>query len=414
MDKTNNIQEIQSLENQILELEKLPNNESQLAEKHLALGKAYLEEGEAEKTKNHLEFVINGSEANLKGSAFHQLGNLFFRLDNLKSAKQHYQEAVNYYTNNEQYDELGNVYNLWASVYTQEKDFKTALPYFEKSIEINAKHLNFKELGKTFHNLRVLVSEGMSFKNQKVYYETLLEKENFKAAEAFITHNLGLWHYQEQEYEISQKYFEVSRQAKENQQVTYELGSDYYHLGSIFEMQGKKNEALDYHLMALEKMLAQKEYDFVGVTIYFLQHSQNEIKDEGKKAQIEKILQEAENQGIILQTSDEINLNPSEQTEEESEKIDFSKALSEVIKQESGKSLEETYQILKAGLPDTAEQYAETAFDLVEKLQSNYQKAWFSKKSKKQAFEEKKAEVLEVLNQYPALNDWKTQIEKFI
>jgi tetratricopeptide (TPR) repeat protein len=385
-----------------------------MAEIALELGKAYLDQNNFDLAMANFQKIIEWGESDLLGKAYHQLGNVYFRGGKFKLAQENYEQAISYLTDNQQVSELGSSYNLLGALFTQQKDFKTALPYFEQSIEWNCKSLNFKELGKTFHNLRALVSEGMALSNQKIYYEKLQERAEFAPAEPFVLHNLGLWYYREQAYKEAQEKFAQARQLKENQGISYEIASDYYHLGSIEETQGESKLAIDLHKIALEKMLANEEYEYIGVTIYYLQHSLPTIQDTDLHTEINELLQQADNQGINLDLQTEEETLAKYAEEEEIKDLDFSETLAQVVDYESGKSLEEMYTIMKAGLPETAEKYAEVSFDLLEKLQSNYKSAWFSKKSKKEAFETKKAEVEKTLADYPNLANWLEEIKKFV
>ncbi|MCU0445052.1 MAG: tetratricopeptide repeat protein [Microscillaceae bacterium] len=406
--------EIQDLENQLAELGQTWEKNREMTEIALELGKAYLEQAKYDLAKVNFQKIIEWGEADFVGKAYHQLGNLYFRGGKFKLAEENYEQAISYFTDNQQLTELGSSYNLLGALFTQQKDFQTALPYFEQSIAWNCKHLNYEELGKNFHNLRVLVNEGMATSNQKIYYEKLLQNPDFAPARAFGLHNLGLWYYREQDYTNAQQKFDEARQIKEAEAIGYGLGSDYYHLGSIEEVEGESKIAIDLHKIALQKMLANEEYEYIGVTIYYLQHSLPTIQDAELYDEISQLLQAADNQGINLELqTEEETLAKYAEEEEEIKDLDFSQTLAQVVDFESGKSLEDMYAIMKAGLPETAEKYAEVSFDLLEKLQSNYKNAWFSKKTKKQAFEDKKNEVIKVLADYPDLSNWLTEIQKF-
>jgi tetratricopeptide (TPR) repeat protein len=406
--------EIEDLENQLAELAQTWEKNREMAEIALDLGKAYLDQDNLALAIANFQKVIEWGESDLVGKAYHQLGNGYFRSGKLALAQENYEQAISYFTDNQQVSELGSSYNLLGALFTQQKDFKTALPHFEQAIEWNCKSLNFKELGKTFHNLRILVSEGMALSNQKIYYEKLLERPEFAPAEPFILHNLGLWYYREQAFAKAQEKFAQARQLKENQEISYEIGSEYYHLGSIEEAQGESKLAIDLHKTALQKMLANEEYEYIGVTIYYLQHSLPTIQDPDLYTEISELLQKADNQGINLDLQTEEETLAKYAEEEEIKDLDFSETLAQVVDYESGKSLEEIHAIMKAGLPETAEKYAEVSFDLLEKLQSNYKNAWFSKKSKKEAFESKKAEIEKTLADYPHLDNWLQEIKKFV
>lgn len=429
---------IEHFENAISFLNLLPEHQAEKAEVYYHLAKSYDRSEQDELAFNTYHQALGFDNEAINGFIYYQLGNWYFGREEWKEAVENYEKAIDCHVNTGKLSELGKSYHIMGAVYANQQMYREALQNFEKSFEWNTQTQNYSELGKSFFNLRIFLQNAMSFNNRKIYYQNLLrdsyENKQFGLA-AFIYHNLGLWLHEDGQYGEALKCFEKSIQYKQENHISFELGSSYYHAGSCYEHLGEHPKAFEYHVTALFKMLDHASYDEIGMVIYFLQTSFQDIHDNKLKSEAIKLIKEAEALGYGVEIGDlevaeekleaepdDDILTPNSLAKTVEEVAEIEEQL-EAQEEEEIHTSEDTYESLKNRLPDSAEEFGLVSLQRVKHLFDAYKDAWFGKKRKKQIFEETKMEVLKSLDQLSRassltediqkkLTNWKSEIER--
>ena len=342
---------IEHFENAISFLHRLSMDDAEKAEVYYHLAKSYDRSEQSELAFNTYHQALGFDNDVVNGFIHHQLGNWYFSREEWSDALVNYTKAIDYHVDTGKLSELGKNYHMIGAVYANQQINKEALQNFEKSFEWNTQTQNYNELGKSFFNLRIFLKHAMSFNNRQIYYQNLLhesEENEQVGLVAFIYHNLGLWFLEDSKYEDASKCFEKSILYKNENHISYELGSTYYHAGSCLESLNDSNKAFEYHIFALSKMLNHAQYDEVGMVVYYLQTSIHDVQDNKLKSDALKLIREAESLGMGVEVGDlsEIEKELEENYEEILTNESFSKTIEEVaeIEEKQGEQPKESIQ----------------------------------------------------------------------
>ena len=166
-------------------------------------------------------------------------------------------------------------------------------------------------------------------------------------------------------------------QLNNNQGITVNLGETYYYLGSLYDEQGETQKAFEYNVIALRHMMEVTEMvAHIGMAVIFLQAGIEDITDADLKSEAASLLEKAKEKGLLPEEEEEEEMvynEPKiaevlEQTREEMEKAE-GLAL---------EALKKNFADQKTALPEEAEVFSETAYDLLAKLESGIDRSLFS------------------------------------
>lgn len=377
-------------------------DEEAKVELYYQLADAYLDIENLEKAEIYALKLMEKEDPVWQARANHLMGLVSFNEGELNEAIDYFYTAIQLNESAQNFSEIGKSYNMTGSVYFTLNQHKEAFENMEKSIEWNTRSANHNQLGKTFYNLRLFLTQAMNVNNRRIFYENhledALEKEE-NALAAFLYHNLGLWYQEENQTDTAREHFEKSLEIKSKHQITFEIGTDYYYLGSLYDKKGDHQKAIEFHLLALKEMLKHKQYDSIGIVLYYLEHFIQDCQSENLVFEAQSLMEEARTRGFsTAEIYEEAEPEAGEVKDEELITDEaFAKNADEVAELTESKDtdeLDEMYQQLKAQWPSKGETLLETAEVLLGKMHNTYKNAWFSKKNKKTAFETKKADIL--------------------
>jgi tetratricopeptide (TPR) repeat protein len=388
----------------------------------LNIAEEYRKIGDWKTAQPYIEQALALQVPTLLGEATYQNARWYFTQAKWEEAEAVLQQAVEIFKTAHQTTEIGKCYNLIAALYTNQKIYPPALENFEQAIDWNVNTANTAQLGKVFYNLRVFLKMAMTPKNIEIFYLNWLEKAksiDFPALLAFLHHNIGAYYQIEQYYDKAENHLEQALEMKLAHQIGYELGDTYYHLGSVHDQHQKYQTAIEYHVLALEHLLAGEAHDEVGIIVYYLQHSLGDCESPQIRQKGNELIAQAQARNLLPEISTEDTESITEALPQFHEdalpiNLSFAESAAQVAERERTMSLTELqaqYQTSKSELPASAEKFAESAFYLLLKFRQTAQNAWFSKKKKQAAYEAQKAVVLAELTELQMNGEISTEVQ---
>lgn len=384
---------IEHYENVISHLNTVADRHDEKGEIYFYLAQSYSKSEQKELAFNTFLQAREFDNSQLNGQIHQEVADFYFEEEDWDAAIENYQQAIAIHSANAADKALGRSYHLLAASYANQQQNKEALQSFEDAIVWVSKSGNIVEMGKIFYNLRIFLDNAMSFNNAYRFYQNMLENtESSDPLRAFLNHNLGLWFERDGQKPEAHQSFEKALALKEKHGIKYELGSTYYHLGAHLDANNELDKAFEYHVLALEHMLSEKRYDELGILVYYLNSTLDDMPESELKARAIEKIAEAEKTGLITETE----ADPSGEDEDDF-LTDHKLAdnLSKVAEQEQlPQASDEAFENLKNNLPENAGEFAAVAWERLESLHHSYKNAWFSKKKKKKIFEENRDEIL--------------------
>ncbi len=358
-------------------------------------------------------------ENDFKGKAYHSLAFCEIQQQAPEKALEYLEQAIQWNTEAEKYLDLGKNHHLMAILHLRQEAQANALEHFEEAVAINAEHQNFAELKSVLDNLRLFVKDAMRPQNQLTFYNNHLTQSTEAEQEVlmgFWYYYRGLWYEEEQKNKEAFEDFTQAKRLLDKHQITVLSGMLWYHLGALLEEQGKHALSISYHAEALKMLLAQKDYQKIGLIAYFLKSSLESIQEPIIKQEIENLLAEVQALGLAIE-DDEVIATEQDPTQEpdwvSNEALAENLAAVAQIYQLTKDELQENISNLKENLPEELLTYTENALELAERYQQDYKGAWFNKKKKQQIFVDFCADFIKELDNLAknnTLNEAQTKI----
>ena len=380
-------------------------DQSSYKDLYVDLGEAYVEAKEPEKALQLFENLLNDESNIYQSLGAYELGKLALDDEDYQLASQRFSKAIE--LGNTQGDEetVAKAQHAYAYLILQfgqntPQQREAFIKNIHEAIQLFSKQKKYENLGKAFMMLTGYFQvHATPIELANHYQEFLNQAEESDSSDlmGFIHYQLGVYYEADENPESSFRHFEQALHFKNKQNITVDLGETYYHLGALYDEQGNSDKAFEYNVVALRHMLEMTEMStHIGMAVIFLQASLESATNETLKAEAVKLLELAK----------EKDLMPEEETGEElvynEPKIDEVLEQTRVeIEKEKGLRLEElkqNYDSQKDSLPENIETFAETAYDLLTKLEEDIDKSMFSFLARKKN-KAKKAELDEVLKQ---------------
>ncbi len=349
------------------------------------LGEAYTEAKQPEKASQMFEQILSEGPANFQALAAYELGKIALDGENYQLASQYFDRAIQLGGEQEDEETLAKAQHAYAYLIlqfgqntpAQQAAFKQNI---QAAIQLFRKQKKYENLGKAFMVFAGYVQAHMTLvEGIADLKEMLAEAKNNEEPdlEGFIHYQLGTHFEADENSKDAFKHFEQALQLKNKHGVTVNLGETYYYLGSLYDEQGETQKALEYNVIALRHMLEVTEMvAHIGMAVIFLQAGIEDITDADLKSEAADLLEKAKEKGLLPEEEEEEEMvynEPKiaevlEQTREEMEKAE-GLAL---------EALKKNFADQKAALPEEVEVFAETAYDLLAKLESGIDRSLFS------------------------------------
>ena len=349
------------------------------------LGEAYIEAKQPEKATQLFEQLLNDGPTAYQALAAYELGKLALDENNYQLASDRFNQAIT--SGNDQGDEdtLARAQHAYAYLILQFGQNTPAqqaafMQNIEAAIQLFSKQQKYENLGKAFMMLAGYAQAHLKMSEAIAHLEEMLQQaqnDQSSALEGFIHYQLGIYFEADENAKDAFKHFEQALHFKNEHQITVDLGETYYHLGALYDDQGETEKAFEYNVTALRHMLEMTEMTtHIGMAVIFLQAGMEGITNEALKLEATALLEKAKEKGVM----------PEEETEEElvynEPKIgEVLEQTREEIEKAAGLALDElkkNYETQKTALPEEAETFAETAYDLLAKLEEGIDRSVFS------------------------------------
>lgn len=331
-----------------------------------------------------------------KGEASYQLARALFMQSEVARTQEAVREAIVFFEQNAQPQEVGKCYNMLGALHTNLQDFATALDFFEQAIAHNEATKNHEQLGRVFGHLAVFVRMAMPTKNILTFYNNLSE-DALPARKAFIQHNMGIFYRQEQKDAQALEAFQNALSLLQDENIKYKLAETSYQIASLQDLKGESEVAFHFYLAALGQSVEEESPERIEIILYYLSHALEDLKGEDEDtADLRRhalmLIEKAENLGYKVAQSAETDPEDTENPdlaypaqEEPAQNLDFTSRLAEVAQLQKSLSVEEL-----------AKRYAETkdaeiGLIWLKKLLSQYNQAWFGRKGKLETYQKAKA-----------------------
>ncbi|OJJ15683.1 hypothetical protein BKI52_38010 [marine bacterium AO1-C] len=364
----------------------LSNEEAQqYKEWYKDLGEAYTEAKQPEKAAQLFEQLMSEGPASFHALAAYELGKLALDSNNYQLASEHFNQAIS--SGNEQGDEetLARAQHAYAYLILQFGQNTPAqqaafMQNIEAAIQSFRKQQKYENLGKAFMMLAGYAQAHLNMSEAIAHLQGMLEQSQSNGTsdlEGFIHYQLGMFFEADENTKDAYTHFEHALRLKNEHNITVDLGETYYHLGALYDEQGEAEKAFEYNVTALRHMLEMTEMStHIGMAVIFLQAGLEGVTNEALKSEATALLDKAKEKGLMPEdeAEDELVYNEPkigevlEQAREEMEKAQ-GLALDE---------LKENYKTQKADLPEAVDTFAETAYDLLAKLEEGIDRSMFS------------------------------------
>ncbi|HAS44940.1 MAG TPA: hypothetical protein DCS93_30950 [Microscillaceae bacterium] len=384
-----------SVQDKITDLEaKLANMPSDLSEGethqqyknwYRDLGEAYAEAKQAEKATQLFEQLLNEGPQSYQALAAYELGKLALDESNYQMASERFNQAIASGKERNDEETLAKAQHAYAYLIlqfgqntpVQQAAFKQNI---EEAIQLFRKQKKYENLGKAFMMLAGYAQAHLTMSEAIAHLQEMLaQAQNDQAPdlEGFIHYQLGMHYEADENSKDAFKHFEQALHLKNEHKITVDLGETYYHLGALHDDQGETEKAFEYNVTALRHMLEMTEMStHIGMAVIFLQAGMESITNEDLKSEAATLLEQAKEKGLMPEeeTGEQLVYNEPkigevlEQTREQMEQAE-GLALEE---------LKENYETQKAALPKEAETFAETAYDLLVRLEEGIDRSVFS------------------------------------
>ncbi|GAB4395412.1 MAG: hypothetical protein OHK0053_03020 [Microscillaceae bacterium] len=295
----------------------------------------------------------------------------------------------------------GKILHNLALLHLQQGQNAEALEYFEAAIRQQARHREYGPLRLSLTNLQIFIKEAMRPQNQLIFYNNHLaeaRQENDDLRLALWHLYRGLWYDEEDQKEAAFEDYLQAEQLFAQLEVPDWKGELHYYLGTLYEEKNQHPEAIRRHLLALEAMLGAYPSASVGMVVYYLQKSQDDIQDPALRQKTQELLAEAQKRGLDVQA----DLAEAHVQEDESEDAHLPEEEANDLAELSLPELESRYQ--QALQQPDSQAFVSVALFYLDKLYEHYRTAWFSKKKKKETLELVWNEVKATLEASPSPN----------
>lgn len=371
---------------------------------YIELGDAYLEGNMPEKAIQLYEDLLAKPQETLYATAYYELGKITLDQDDYQTTHTHFKNAIEWAKKTNDENTAAKAHHAYAYLLLQldgntpQKE-EAFLSHIHEAILLFRKHKKYENLGKTFMVLTGFTQAHYGISEAIGYYAQLLEDTEAKEESellGFIHYQLGMYYESDENPEASFRHFEQALHYKSKHGISVDLGETYYHLGLLYDERGNPEKAFEYNVIALRHMLQMTEMStHIGMAVIFVQSGMTDCDNEALKQEAQALLEEAQKRDLM----------PEEEEEESSEVYDYdAPQIVEVLEQTredmekaEGLALEDlkkAYEEQKTALPENAETFAETAYNLLAKLEEGIDRSVFSflarkkNKARKSALEE--------------------------
>lgn len=375
---------------------------------YIELGEAYLEGDMPKKATQLYEDLLAKPQETLYAVAYYELGKITLDQDDYQTTHAHFKNAVEWAKKTNDENTAAKAHHAYAYLLLQldsntpQKE-EAFLSHIHEAIQLFRKHKKYENLGKAFMVLTGFTQAHYGIGEAIGYYTQLLEDTEAKEESellGFIHYQLGMYYESDENPEASFRHFEQALHYKSKHDISVDLGETYYHLGLLYDERGNPEKAFEYNVIALRHMLQMTEMStHIGMAVIFVQSGVADCDNETLKQEAQTLLEEAQKRDLM----------PEEET---SEVYDYdAPQIAEVLEQTredmekaEGLALEDlkkAYEEQKTALPENAETFAETAYNLLAKLEEGIDRSVFSFLARKKN-KARKSELEEVLKETKA------------
>lgn len=330
---------------------------------------------------------------------------------------------------------MGNTYRNLGTVYLQMQEWNESLHHYHEAIQYNETYQKYEELGRVFMNLRVLFHYAPINEDKAIeMYREIQENARQSTQEAtitFVNHNLGMIYEQNYKNELAKSYFETALKYKEKLKIQFELGMTYHFCGLMLDDLGEHQKAIEYNVLGLRYMLANQNFERLGIVIHFLETSLMDCKHEAIQKEGEDLLQKAQDKLNEMEANAEENdlvEEIFEDMEENENSLNIANNAQELIKYQDNslEELESLFMQEAEHMTDDSENWEEfmlVSLSYLEKLKDSIDRSLFSvfakkkNKAKKEKLENVKGQILALITKINTekediLEEWKAKVER--
>ncbi len=237
-------------------------------------------------------------------SIYMELGKVKLEQRQWAQAKQHYQLALQVYTESHDPYREGGVYHQLGRVEEEQHHWAEAEQYFQRALRAFAesKSNDRSDVAQTYFMLGFVAQEQRHWARAEVYYQRALQifiEYNDHSGQAKCYNNLGIIALRQQKYSQAERYYQLALQFKIESNDRYGQASTYQSLGLVALGQQHWAQAEQYYLQALHIFLESKNR--YGQAIIY-QHLGMLMDEQRQWIQAEKYYQQALH--IFLESND--------------------------------------------------------------------------------------------------------------
>lgn len=374
-------------------LDKLPSesaDEAAQKELYLELGDAYQDANQSEKAKQLYQSLLDETNEAYYATAHYELGKIALEENDFTAGQQRLQEAIEWAKKTNDENTQAKAHHAYAFVMLQSEDSsaeesKACLEHITTAIDLFSKHKKYDNLGKAFMLLTGFTQARLTTSKAIAYFKGLLEQhEDANDLLGFIHYHLGAYYEADENSKDAFRHFEQALHYKNKLNISSELGETYYHLGLLHDEQGNSDKAFEYNVVALRHMLQMDDVStHASMAAIFVQGGMDDCTSDTLKQEANELLEQAskldllpnhthegaadaDDEGFVYDHSYTGNL--LEQTREEQEQA----AKTEL------EDLKKDFADKKEALPDSVEDFAQAAYDLLSKLDEGINRSLFS------------------------------------
>ncbi|WP_299459780.1 hypothetical protein [uncultured Microscilla sp.] len=393
-------------------LDKLPSesaDEATQKELYLELGDAYLDANESAKAKQLYQKLLTETNEAYYAAACYELGKIALDENDFAAAQQNLQLAIEWGQKTNDENTQAKAHHAYAFIMLQTEgstteESKACLDHIMTAVTLFSKNKKYDNLGKAFMLLTGFTQARLTTNKAIAYFKQLLaQHEEATDILGFTHYHLAAYYEADENSKEAFRHFEQALHYKNKLNIGSELGETYYHLGLLHDEQGNSDKAFEYNVIALRHMLSLDDIStYASMAVIFVQGGIEDCTNATLQQEARTLLEQAQKLDLLPHTDAEGATEDSdgfvydhsytgnllEQTREEQEQTKISEL--EELKNDFAKK--------KAALPDSAEDFAQAAYDLLSKLDEGIDRSLFSFLARKKN-KTRRAELNDILKE---------------
>ncbi|MDD3861176.1 MAG: tetratricopeptide repeat protein, partial [Bacteroidales bacterium] len=178
-----------------------------------------------------------------------------YRAGEIDSALLIFNEALQCYQKEKQYEKIGETYNQIAVIYRNQGNYTNALDYFQKALDTHESVNNAEGIAQTYNSMGILYMDWKDYDTALEYYNKSLriyKTSNNELKIADVLNNIGLIHRYRNNYSEALIKFEESLILRQKGDDKNKIASSLHNIGIIYNALADYETALEYYNQAYE------------------------------------------------------------------------------------------------------------------------------------------------------------------